>query len=106
MKGLEPLHRRARFVCAAAFVWEGGEKVFLDEAPGIILESARGISGFGYDPIFFYEPLGKTFAELTPSQKADVSHRGRAFRQLAAWLTQSGVLDSPGSNDKIVGYRE
>jgi XTP/dITP diphosphohydrolase len=102
MTGLEYRHRRARFTCAAAVVWEGGEKVIVDHVHGVILESARGKNGFGYDPVFFYEPLGKTFAELTQSEKAGVSHRGRAFRRLAAWLRDSGVLDTPRSGDRIV----
>lgn len=102
MKGLEYQERRARFTCAAAVVWEGGEKVIVDHVPGVILESSRGENGFGYDPVFFYEPLGKTFAELTQSEKAEVSHRGRAFRRLAAWLRDSGVLDTPRSDDRIV----
>jgi XTP/dITP diphosphohydrolase len=102
MKGLEYQQRRARFTCAAAVVWEGGEKVIVDHVPGVILESSRGKNGFGYDPVFFYEPLGKTFAELTQSEKAEVSHRGRAFRRLAAWLRDSGVLDTPKSGDRIV----
>ena len=94
--------RGARFICAAAFVWEGGAKVFVDEVGGSILDSPRGSSGFGYDPVFFYHPLGKTFAELSPSEKSEVSHRGRAFRRLAAWLRQSGALDRPKSSDRIV----
>lgn len=102
MKDLPPHRRSARFVCAAAIVWEGGQKVVMEEARGEILTSPRGHNGFGYDPVFFYQPLGKTFAELTPSEKADVSHRGRAFRQLAAWLSESGVLDTPSSADRIV----
>lgn len=97
MKDLPPERRRARFVCAASIVWEGGEKVVSDEAHGVILDSPRGANGFGYDPVFFYEPLGKTFAELTPSEKAEVSHRGRAFRRLSAWLTDSGLLDTERS---------
>lgn len=102
MKDLPPRRRRARFVCAAAIVWEGGQKVVLDEARGVILQSPRGHNGFGYDPVFFYEPFGKTFAQLAPSEKAEVSHRGRAFRQLANWLSESGVLDTPSSTDRIV----
>ncbi len=102
MKDLRDQERRARFTCAAAVVWEGGEKVFLAEVQGVILESARGENGFGYDPIFLYEPLGKTFAELTSSEKVEVSHRGRAFRRLTAWLSESRVLDTPRSGDRIV----
>ncbi len=97
MRDLPPGQREARFVCAAAFVWDGGEKLFVDEAHGVILKSPRGASGFGYDPVFLYEPLGKTFAELTPSEKAEVSHRGRAFRQLSDWLADSGLLDTARS---------
>ena len=106
MKDLADQRRSARFTCAAAIVWEGGQKVFLDRVEGVILESARGWNGFGYDPVFFYEPLGKTFAELSPSEKAQVSHRGRAFRRLAAWLSDSGVLDTPRSGDRIVATAE
>jgi XTP/dITP diphosphohydrolase len=101
MKVLSKERRSARFTCAAAFVWEGGERVFLDRVQGVILESPRGENGFGYDPIFFYEPLGKTFAELRPSEKAQVSHRGQAFRRLATWLSESSVLDTPRSGDRI-----
>jgi XTP/dITP diphosphohydrolase len=102
MKELPEQLRGARFVCAAAVVWEGGEKVFLDEVRGVILKSARGGNGFGYDPIFLYQPLGKSFAELSPSEKANVSHRGKAFRRLATWLRESRVLDSRRSGDRIV----
>jgi XTP/dITP diphosphohydrolase len=52
---------------------------------GQIVPSPRGTSGFGYDPIFFYPPFGCTLAEATPDQKASVSHRGQAFRALAAY---------------------
>jgi XTP/dITP diphosphohydrolase len=94
--------RRARFICAAAVAWDGGEKVFLGEVQGVILKSGRGENGFGYDPVFLYEPLGKTFAELTSSEKLEVSHRGRAFRRLTAWLSKSRLLDTPRSGDRIV----
>ena len=99
MREVPPERRRARFICAAAIVWDGGEKVIVDEAQGVILRERRGANGFGYDPVFFYRPLGKTFAELTPSEKADVSHRGRAFRRLSAWLklNESGLLDTARS---------
>jgi len=61
----------------------------------------RGQGGFGYDPVFFYQPLGRTFAELTATEKAEVSHRGRAFRKLVTWLRASGALDTPTSGDRI-----
>ncbi len=77
----------ARFVCALAVAHE---RHVLFEARGVIegriAESPRGNAGFGYDPIFFYPPFGRTLAELTEDQKARVSHRGHAFRQLRAFL--------------------
>jgi XTP/dITP diphosphohydrolase len=94
--------RGARFVCAAAIVWADGEQVFTDEVRGKIVSRPRGENGFGYDPVFLYEPLGKTFAELTFEQKAKVSHRGLAFRGLAGWLSRPGVLDRVASGDRIV----
>lgn len=101
LKDVADERRAARFVCAAALVWDGGEQVFEDEARGVILRAPRGTSGFGYDPVFLYESLGKTFAELTETEKAEVSHRGRAFRRLAGWLRATRVLDTPKSDDRI-----
>jgi XTP/dITP diphosphohydrolase len=102
MKEVPPERRSARFVCAAALVWDRGEKIFQSEVTGVILDAPRGSNGFGYDPVFLYEPFGRTFAELTRPEKAAVSHRGRAFRQLMSWLVESRVLDTTKSNDKIV----
>jgi XTP/dITP diphosphohydrolase len=93
--------RTARFVCAAAIVWEGGERVFSDEVRGRITYEPRGENGFGYDPIFYFEPAGKTFAEITREEKSRVSHRGRAFARLAAWLKDAGLLDTSKSGAKI-----
>jgi XTP/dITP diphosphohydrolase len=84
----------ARFVCALA-VADGAKILF--EARGTIegrvSESPKGAGGFGYDPIFFYPPLGRTLAEIAEGEKASVSHRGQAFGQLRdhlashpAWL--------------------
>lgn len=98
--------RGARFVCAAALVWDHGEKIIQSEVNGVILDAPRGSNGFGYDPIFWFEPFKKTFAELTQSEKAKVSHRGLAFGQLTAWLVESGALDTQKSNDRIVTTAE
>jgi XTP/dITP diphosphohydrolase len=92
MKEAPTEKRAARFVCVAALVWSGGERVFAGEARGTLLKELRGQGGFGYDPIFYYAPLGKTFAQLTDKEKAEVSHRGIAFRQLATWLKESSNL--------------
>jgi XTP/dITP diphosphohydrolase len=80
--------RRARYVCVAAYIDARGERAFRGESTGRILEAARGTGGFGYDPLFLSDDLGVTFAEATREQKEQVSHRGRAFAQLAAWLTR------------------
>lgn len=86
MKEVADEKRGAEFVCVAALVWEGGEKIFTGTARGRLTREPRGAGGFGYDPLFFYEPFGKTFAELTHQEKTAVSHRGKAFQQLAEWI--------------------
>ena len=82
----------ARFVCALA-VARPGAIVF--EARGVvegtIAAEPRGAGGFGYDPIFFYPPFGCTLAEVTGERKAEVSHRGRAFRQLRQFVESGGL---------------
>ncbi|HSC29373.1 MAG TPA: RdgB/HAM1 family non-canonical purine NTP pyrophosphatase [Vicinamibacterales bacterium] len=77
----------ARFVCAVALARDG-RIVFETEGvvEGEIAHEPRGTQGFGYDPIFYYPPLGCTLAELDLARKASVSHRGRAFRALRDWL--------------------
>jgi len=57
-------------------------------ADGIILETPRGAGGFGYDPLFYFPSLKKTFAELSPEEKLQVSHRGMAFRKLLEYLAR------------------
>jgi XTP/dITP diphosphohydrolase len=87
---LEARHCRdspARFVCAVALA-RGEDLIFetIETVEGRIAPEPRGTGGFGYDPIFFYPPYGCTLAEVSPEAKAAVSHRGRAFRQLRAFL--------------------
>ena len=82
--------RRARFVTALSLV--AGRRVLFETESwidGEITEAPAGEHGFGYDPIFYYPPLGKTTAELTLEEKTAVSHRARAFRDLARWLRHS-----------------
>ena len=78
----------ARFVCRVALA-DHGRIEFESEGviEGCIADEPRGDQGFGYDPIFFYPPLGKTTAELEPDVKAAVSHRGKAFAALRDHLT-------------------
>ena len=79
--------RSAKFVCTIACADESGEvRYFVGETQGKIINEKRGEGGFGYDPLFYYEPLGKTFAELTGEQKNAVSHRGKAIELFAKYL--------------------
>ena len=84
--------RSARFIGAVAVVYASA---VIYEARGVvegeIAPAARGNNGFGYDPIFFYPPLGCTLGQASDEQKERVGHRGQAFRRLANWLgTQNG----------------
>lgn len=83
--------RTARYVCAAAAVGPGGVLVVRGETTGTLLSAARGDGGFGYDPYFVSDDLGRTFAEVSKTEKAAVSHRGRAFRELLARLDEFAV---------------
>jgi XTP/dITP diphosphohydrolase len=85
-----PAGDRLRYVCALAYVdpAEGAERVFIGECTGRLAEAPRGGGGFGYDPAFVPDDLrdGRTMAELDESEKDTISHRGRAVRELLAWL--------------------
>jgi XTP/dITP diphosphohydrolase len=83
MKGLEGGNRNAYFVCVIAAVRDGrAVAVVSEKVDGEILAMPRGSGGFGYDPVFIFPPLGKTFAELRGEEKSEHSHRGKAFRRL------------------------
>ncbi|HXF06553.1 MAG TPA: RdgB/HAM1 family non-canonical purine NTP pyrophosphatase [Blastocatellia bacterium] len=86
LRDVPPERRTARFVCVVALVGQGIEKTFRGEVVGRIRTVPAGSGGFGYDPVFEYPPLGKTFAELSRAEKSAVSHRGRAFRLLREFL--------------------
>src|SRR5438552_1040687 len=79
--------RGARFTSAVA-VARGDEVLFRaqESVEGAIAEEPRGANGFGYDPLFFYPPLGRTFGESRPEDKDRVSHRGKAFARLRRFL--------------------
>ena len=79
--------RTARFVCCIACVFPDGREITVrGETEGLILDDPRGDGGFGYDPYFYYEPYGKTFAEMTADEKNAISHRGKAVAKLAEKL--------------------
>ena len=86
LKDVPPDKRTGRFVCVIAVARDGQTlQVFRGEAEGTILNRPRGTNGFGYDPLFYFPQIQKAFAELTPEEKAQYSHRGVAFRQFIAW---------------------
>jgi XTP/dITP diphosphohydrolase len=91
LRAKDALDSPARFVCALALV---RDREILFEARGTIegriAPEARGEGGFGYDPIFFYPPLGQTLAEVGP-EKSAISHRGAAFRALRKFFEGRGV---------------
>lgn len=83
---LKEENRTARFVCVIAASRDGQILgTFRGEVRGIILDRPRGTNGFGYDPLFYFPPLERTFAELAPDEKAHYSHRGQAFRKFLDW---------------------
>jgi XTP/dITP diphosphohydrolase len=86
-------NRRARFVCVIAVAVKGRvSAVFSDLVEGKILENPRGAGGFGYDPIFFFDPAAKSFAEMSAEEKNRYSHRAKAFAKVADFLASSPVL--------------
>jgi XTP/dITP diphosphohydrolase len=89
MRGIE--NRAAKFVTAVCLSKDGQViATFNGEAAGILLQEKRGRGGFGYDPLFYYPPLKKTFAQLSTAEKNQISHRARAFHQLQEFLGSSG----------------
>src|SRR5271170_463866 len=86
LRGLPPEQRTGRFICVLAAARDGKTlATFRGTAEGIILDALRGTNGFGYDPLFYFPPIGKTFAELSAEEKSRYSHRGVAFRQFLRW---------------------
>lgn len=86
LKGVPPSQRTGRFVCVLAAAREGKIlATFRGVAEGIILDAPRGTNGFGYDPLFYFPSIKKTFAELSTEEKSKYSHRGAAFRELLDW---------------------
>jgi XTP/dITP diphosphohydrolase len=88
LKDIPPAKRTGRFVCVLAAARDGKTlATFRGTAEGIILDAPRGTNGFGYDPLFYFPQIKKTFAELTAEEKSKYSHRGVAFRSLLDWLS-------------------
>ncbi|MBT8340424.1 MAG: XTP/dITP diphosphatase [Desulfatitalea sp.] len=96
--------RRAAFECVLSLAVPGGPALTYEgRCEGRIVDTPAGTNGFGYDPIFYYPPLNKTFAQLSMAEKSRVSHRGKALREFCdefekvmIWLTQHMPKQAPG----------
>lgn len=105
LEGVE--NRRAHFQCVLSIAVPSGPALTYDgKCDGVIIDNKRGDSGFGYDPIFYFEELGKTFAELSMEEKNKVSHRGKALADVKAeismikkWLEQRLLEEKPPKPD-------
>jgi len=92
LRGKRGAERAAYFVCVIAVARQGRcEIVVSEKVDGEIPEETRGGGGFGYDPVFYFPPLGKSFAELSADEKNRHSHRGKAFRRLIELLERERI---------------
>jgi len=96
VRGVPSDLRSARFVCALCLASADGSTLLeaRGEVEGVIIDEPRGEHGFGYDPYFLLQELGRTSAELAPAEKNEISHRGRALRHLAYLMRHKHGLDA------------
>lgn len=86
--------RQAQFVCVITLMTPDGQVIQArGEVHGELLRAPAGTGGFGYDPIFYYPPLGKTLADVAPEEKNQVSHRARALKVLYEKMKEAGYAD-------------
>lgn len=92
LRNVPPEKRTERFVCVLAVARDGKTlATFRGTAEGVLLDVPRGSNGFGYDPLFYFPLIQKTFAELSSEEKSRYSHRGAAFRQFLEWFEGSSA---------------
>lgn len=92
LKDVPPEKRTGRFVCVLVAARDGRAlATFRGVAEGVILDHERGTNGFGYDPLFYFPQVQKTFAELSAEEKSKYSHRGQSFRKLLEWMDSAGT---------------
>jgi len=96
LEAVPEARRTGRFVCVLALADPGGRIILTarDSVEGRILRSPRGSNGFGYDPLFYIDSMGRTTAELAPREKHEVSHRGKALRRMKALIERAGVTET------------
>src|SRR5205085_1807215 len=94
LKSVPDERRSARFVCVLALADPDGRIILTarDTVEGRILRSPRGDNGFGYDPLFLIDATGQTTAELSPTRKHAISHRGKALRRMRALMERAGLI--------------
>jgi len=86
--------RSACFACAVGCAFPNGDEFFVEaRTDGVIIEDYRGDGGFGYDPLFLYEPMGKTFAQMSADEKNSISHRGKAIRLFAERIAKRKLTE-------------
>lgn len=94
MEAVPDGQRQAQFVCVISFVTPEGKVIQArGEVHGELLRAPAGAGGFGYDPIFYYPPFGKSLAEVSPEEKNSVSHRANALKVLYEKLKEAGYAD-------------
>ena len=92
LEGVAKEERSARFVCVIGAVLPDGRELLASASvEGSVAFHAAGEGGFGYDPIFFVDEFGKTMAELTPEEKNQISHRGKALREMKELLRKQAL---------------
>ena len=103
LAGAPPPKRRARYRCVLVLYRtpRAFPETFEGSCHGLIVEEPKGSHGFGYDPLFFSEALGKTFGEAAPQEKDAVSHRGQAFRELLRALGSLPDYSGPASSSEV-----
>lgn len=90
LKGISHEQRTARFICCMVLSQKGKiVKEIQESVEGFITTEKKGKNGFGYDPVFYYPPKGKTFAQLSKSEKNKISHRGKALKKLKDFLVKT-----------------
>lgn len=99
MKGYEAPHRTARFCAVIAFAHDNKIETAQGVCEGSIARAPRGAGKFGYDPVFIVDGVGKTYAEMNPAEKNQISHRGRAMRAagellIAWWADGTGKVSN------------
>lgn len=98
--GVSPTRRTARFRCVVALANTGGVLATASGTlEGVIVDEARGVNGFGYDPHFFVEAVGMTAAEMPPDQKNRISHRGQAFRAIRPAIERLPAAAERGASE-------